>query len=197
MLKFRLLSLSYLTGEVFYATCPTSVANSPLFQSSCEGFVSSKTCFSLSPHPFLFRSSTAFEKGAQPFTGGFMVDPHKNHYHVEFTGWHAVVRVTYTSAVLSGNISGFMFLNLSRSIYWNNLVTLSYVWIMASDKQIHHTVDHFPFISLQVVNSRCGNHIKKLFASSYPTVVLEVSTVFRIHSICGNDVVMFGKCGLF
>lgn len=45
---------------------------------------------------------------------------------------------------------------------------------MACDKQISHAVDRFPFASSQVINSRCSNHIEKLlFASSYPTVVLE------------------------
>lgn len=37
---------------------------------------------SLTPHPFLFPSSTAFEKEAQPFTGGFMVDPWENRCHL-------------------------------------------------------------------------------------------------------------------
>lgn len=119
----------------------------------------------------------------------------------------SVCRVTccclchHTSVMFIRNISGFTFSSLSRSTYCSNSLAVSHVWVMACDKQIHHAVDHFPFTSSQVINSCSGNHTKKLsFASSYPTVVLEVSTVFpwlRIHSICGNDVVMFGECGLF
>lgn len=123
--------------------------------------------------------------------------------HCPFNVW----RVTWsclchhTSVIFIGNISGFTFWSPSRSTYCSNSLAVSHVWVMACDKQIHHAVDHFPFTSSQVINSCSGNHTKKLpFASSYPTVVLELSTVFpwlRIHSICGNDVVMFGECGLF
>lgn len=47
-----------------------------------KDLVFSKPLSSLSPHPFLFPFSVSFEKGARPLTGGFMVDPCKNHYRL-------------------------------------------------------------------------------------------------------------------
>lgn len=190
--------LSCLTGAAFCTARPTSVENSPLFQSSWEGFAFSKPLFSLSLHPFLFPPPLLLRREHSLSLEGLWC---KNRC------LFSVCRVTccclchHSSVIYIGNISGFTFSSLSRSAYCSNSLAVSHVWVMACDKQIHHAVDHFPFTSSQVINSCSGNHTKKLlFASSYPTVVLEVSTVFPwlwIHSICGNDVVMFGKCGLF
>lgn len=116
-----------------------------------------------------------------------------------FAAWQ--IFVTCSSLQLIGNISGFMTLGLSSPINCSNLLKLSYMWVMACDKQIYHVADRFPFMSSQVIRSCCGNHIKKiLFARSYPIVVLEVSSVFpylRIHSVCGNYVATFNECEHF
>lgn len=190
--------LSCLIGATFYTARPTSVENSPLFHSSWEGFAFLNNSFLSALILSSFHPPLLLRREHNLSLEGLWC---KNHCSF------SVCRVTccclchHASVIFIRNISGFTFSSLSASTYFSNPLAVSHVWVMACDKQIHHAVVHFPFTSSQVINSCSGNHTKKLsFASSYPTVILEVSTVFpwlRIHSICGNDVVMFGECGLF
>lgn len=103
--------------------------------------------------------------------------------------------VTYTSVQLIRNISDCMILSLSTSINWSNLLRLSYVCVMACDKQINHIADRFHLHS-QVIPSSCANHVKKYIYICQQLGVFSIFPSLRIHSVCDKCVLMIGKWGL-
>lgn len=153
----------------FFPPLSFFISTSPLCQtahffshSRKELWFFSKIFSSLRPHPFLFPSSIVFWEWSAAFLCSISSIFMSELLAVVFAVWQILGLVTYTSVQLIRNISGCMILSLSTSINWSNLLTFSYVCVMACDKQINHIADHFPFTSSQVIPSSCANHVKKI-----------------------------------
>lgn len=158
---------------------------------SC-GFFPSYSHFS---DPFLFPSSIVFWEWSAAFHCSISSIFMSELLAVVFAVWQILGFVTYTSVQLIRNISDCMILSLSTSINWSNLLRLSYVCVMACDKQINHIADRFHLHS-QVIPSSCANHVKKYIYICQQLGVFSIFPSLRIHSVCDKCVLMIGKWGL-